>query len=91
MSLENFVLVVWCEIRCKKYGDVFKPANVYFAMGGKYVKFEKRLLLVKGVHNITLTKLHMINLQGGFNDMINVNMGFGVCTFIYNYFEYLLI
>lgn len=49
------------------------------------------MLLVKGGHNITLTKMHMTYLQGGFNNILDVNMGVGVCIFIYTYFECLLV
>ena len=46
---------------------------------------------MKDAHDIALAKLHMIYLQDGFNGMLDVNMRFGVCIFIYNYFEYLLV
>ena len=60
-------------------------------MGRVFVQLEEGLLLLECAHKVELTKLHLINLQGGFNAMLDVNVWFGVGIFIYNYFEYLLI
>ena len=55
-------------------------------MGRVFDELEEWLLLLECAHNIDLTILHLVNLEGKFNDM-----SFGVGIFIYNYFKCFLI
>ena len=60
-------------------------------MGGVFIEFEKGLLLLERAHYATLTELHMVDLNGEFDDMFDVNMRFGVGIFIYNDLECVLV
>ena len=71
--------------------DVFEPVDICFAMGGVFVEFEKDLLLLKRAHYVAFAKLHIVYLNGGFDDMFDVNMRFGAGIFIYNYLECILV
>ena len=62
----------------------------YFSMGRVFVELKESLLMLKWGHEVDLNILHLVNLEGGFNDIFDVNIWFGVDIFIYNYFKYFL-
>ena len=60
-------------------------------MGRICVELEECVLLLECAQKIGLSILHLVNLEGGSNDMFDVDMSFGVGICIYHYFECFLI
>ena len=63
--------------------DVFELAYTCFSIGSAFFELEEGLLLLKCCYKVDLTILYLVNLEGGFNDIFDVNVWFGVGIFIY--------
>ena len=60
-------------------------------MRGIFPELNEFLLLLKGVHDVSWTIFHLINLEGKFDDVFDINLWFGVGIFIYYDFKSILI